>query len=361
MPTISKTMAATRSTAKPAPSSSATTSSTRSRSLADRTSAALRSDGFVTTRTKLEADGAYLPELMKLLDGAKKSVDVMQYTFFSEDGSAKAIVDKLIELKTKHPSMPIRLFIEADHGDAAPRNQKTMKLLKAAGIEVIPDGSGVVTHAKAVCVDGTRLIAGSHNLSNTSVGKNNETSLRVASSELAKAFGDYFNAVRTKPNQLQSKAITSGNVTMLTDGAYFDRLISLVKGAKTSLDASMYYLSTSPNDPKSKELIAALGDAAKRGVKVRLLLEQNDGSFAPAITKSNKKAAATLSAMGVEVHLDDPKKISHQKFIVRDGAEVLMGSTNWSGEDFDRRHQLNWLVDSRALARDLTKGLEADW
>ena len=148
---------------------------------------------------KVIDNGAYFGELTKLLAGAKTSIDIVQYNFFSESGNGKQIAQQLIELKKKNPALQIRLFIEADHGDGAARNQKTMKLLEAAGIEVVPDSDNIVTHAKGVCVDSRYVLAGSHNLSNTWMGKNNEVSLSLDSPELAKAYEQYFERLVKDP------------------------------------------------------------------------------------------------------------------------------------------------------------------
>jgi phosphatidylserine/phosphatidylglycerophosphate/cardiolipin synthase-like enzyme len=274
--------------------------------------------------------------------------------------SRRAEVATLIDLKKKNPALQIRLLIEADHGDGAARNQKTMKLLEAAGIEVVPDSDNIVTHAKGVCVDSKYVLAGSHNLSNTSMGKNNEVSLSLDSPELAKAYEQYFERLVKDPSRLHSTAVTSGNVTMLTDKAYEKQLLALIRGAKTTLDMSMYDLNFNGRDGSSKVVMDALAAAAKRGVKVNMMLERGTGDFAPDITKANEAAAAWLTARGVTVHLDKAEQISHQKFIVADSATALVGSSNWTKTDFQQRHQINWLVNDTGVATQLVDILRGE-
>ena len=64
-------------------------------------------DGFVTragatstptaraakTSYKLDVNAAYFPDLMKLVGGAKRSIDFVQYNFFSESGDGKLLAD----------------------------------------------------------------------------------------------------------------------------------------------------------------------------------------------------------------------------------------------------------------------------
>ncbi len=332
--------------------------------------ATARKDGFVTrglvttagttkataakTSYQLDANAAYFPDLMKLIGGAKQSIDLVQYNFFSESGESKQVVDALIAKKKANPTLQVRVFLEGDHGDAAARNLLTQAKLAAAGIQVVLDSKNLVTHAKGVCVDSRYVLAGSHNLTNTSMTQNNETTLSFDSPPMAAAYEKYFGQLLADPSTLHPGSTTSGKVTMLADTACYDALINEVRSATKSIDASMYYFNVSPNDPKATELANALVAAQKRGVHVRLFLEQSSGTFAPEITVANRKAAAFLKANGVtDVHFDSPTQISHQKFLVRDGKEVLMGSSNWSTDDFDHRHQVNWKLRDPKLARQL--------
>jgi phosphatidylserine/phosphatidylglycerophosphate/cardiolipin synthase-like enzyme len=299
----------------------------------------------------------YLPELMKLLDGATRSINIAQYNMYSESGDAKSITDKLIELKQAKPELKIRVFLEGDHGSGAVRNQATAAKLKAAGIEVMYDSTNLITHEKVVSVDGKHVLAGSHNMTNTSMDKNNEVSLSLDSATLAKAYDTYFDQLESDPTHVHPSTMKSGNVTMITDTAYEAQLLDVIKSAKTSLDASMYDFNFTANDPKAQEIMSALKDAMGRGVKVNLWLEQStDTALEGQITANNEAAMKALTAAGATVHLDSPDQISHQKFIISDSSEVLMGSTNWTENDFDKRHQVNWRIADKNMATQL-KGI----
>src|SRR5581483_6473181 len=162
--------------------------------------AASHSTSHVTTR--LIDNQQYLPELMSLLDGAQKSINIAQYNMYSESGDAKAITNKLIALKKDKPDLQINVFMEGDHGDGATRNQATAARLKAAGINVQLDSKNLITHEKVVSVDGSKVLAGSHNMTNTSMDKNNEVSLSINSGTLAKAYDKYFQQLQSDPSNL---------------------------------------------------------------------------------------------------------------------------------------------------------------
>jgi phosphatidylserine/phosphatidylglycerophosphate/cardiolipin synthase-like enzyme len=316
--------------------------------------------GATNPPVKVVANRDYLPQLMSMLDSAKKSIDIVQYNLYSESGDAKSIVDKLVALKQKNPALKIRVFIEGDHGDGAKRNLLSVKTLQAAGIDVQLDSKNLVTHAKGVCVDGTKVLAGSTNMTNTSMDQNNEVSLAIDSAAVGKAYESYFAQLLKDPSALHSGKSQVGNLTLLTDAAYYPQLLTTIKSAKKTLDASMYDFNFGGDDAKAKSVMDELVAAAKRGVKVRVMLEQSSSDFAPEITAANKKAYAYLQANGVDVHLDSPTQISHQKFIVGDGKDVLLGSSNWTTSDFDQRHQINWHVKDAGLGSQLVQLLAGE-
>src|SRR5262249_25580970 len=247
-----------------------------------------------------------LPKIKELITQAKKSIDVVAYNFYSEDGDVKALAQQLIQKKKDNPNIAIRAFIDDDHGPHAARNLKTVDLLRAGGIDVIVDSDKLITHAKGIGIDGHTVLAGSTNLTNTSLDKNNEINALVTSPVLAKAWKSYVDALVADPDHLHPTKTKSGNVTMLTDDAYYDELMRMVTTSKSgdTLDAVMYYISDSKNDPKTQALLQALEDASGRGVKIRIYLEQDASGFAPDITASNKRVATRLQAKGIDITFD---------------------------------------------------------
>jgi phosphatidylserine/phosphatidylglycerophosphate/cardiolipin synthase-like enzyme len=237
---------------------------------------------------------------------------------------------------------------------------KTVALLKAAGIDVVVDSQNLITHAKGIGVDGKTVLAGSTNLTNTSLDKNNEINALVTSPKLAKAWHDYVTSLVNDPTALHPSSTTAGKVTMLTDSAYYDQLMNLVKssGKGDTLDVVMYCISNDPKDTKTQALLAELEAAQKRGCTIKMYLEQDASGFAPGITRDNIKVAERLKQSGIEVHFDEPDQITHAKGIVKNGTIALMGSSNWTKSDFDERHQVNWLINDPLFASTLTSWID---
>lgn len=306
----------------------------------------------------------YVTAVNALLDGATKSIDILQFNFFTDQsGPIQDLMNRLIAMKAAHPEMRIRVAAESvkdgsDPHGVAGRNAATLAKLQAAGIEVYPvhgvDGTNGVSHAKAIVVDGTKVLAGSTNWSNTSTTKNNEMNILSESPAFGCAFTSWFEQVITDPGHAHPLEVNDGHVTMITDTTYLQHALDVINGAKTTLDFSMYWFSyRSDKDVEAKAIFDALAAAVKRGVKIRGFLERNDGSFSPGVYAANKIVAQKLLDAGVELYFDPAKKISHTKMIVADGSTVLSGSTNWAQGDLDDCHQVNWLIHDKKVAAEM--------
>jgi phosphatidylserine/phosphatidylglycerophosphate/cardiolipin synthase-like enzyme len=144
----------------------------------------------------LVTNDQYLPMLLDLLSQAKKSIDIIAYSFaigsaagkLSETGAPFKIAEKLIQIKKQlGTKISIRLYIEG-YRETADRNLITAKYLERAGIHVRLG----TTHAKGFCIDGRYVLFGSTNLTNQSIVKNNETNLLFDDKSAAKGFMKYF-------------------------------------------------------------------------------------------------------------------------------------------------------------------------
>ncbi|RMH44512.1 MAG: hypothetical protein D6689_02135 [Deltaproteobacteria bacterium] len=117
-------------------------------------------------------------------------------------------------------------------------------------------------------------------------------------------------------------------------------LAAWIEEARFSLDAALYQID-------HPQVVAALADAARRGVRVRVVTDStylDDPSYAGAY--------GTLRAAGVAVVGDGRTARQHNKFLVRDGRWVWTGSYNPLAED--GRGFIAWdnamSIDSPALA-----------
>ena len=73
-----------------------------------------------------------------------------------------------------------------------------------------------------------------------------------------------------------------------------------------------------------RRIVEALGDARRRGVDVRLVLDRSnvDGGLV--------SSAAYVVKLGIPVRIDRTVRIAHNKLILVDDDTVIMGSLNWT-------------------------------
>lgn len=135
---------------------------------------------------------------------------------------------------------------------------------------------------------------------------------------------------------------------------------ALVKTGK-SIDMVMYQVSLRPYDKTSQvySLVDELIKAHKRGIKVRVILDQNiDFVGKKEINKwvtegKNSWCFRMLRQAGIDVKYDDVITYVHAKALVIDNETVILGSANWSDSAFNKNFEANVLIKSKELANEI--------
>jgi phosphatidylserine/phosphatidylglycerophosphate/cardiolipin synthase-like enzyme len=123
-----------------------------------------------------------------------------------------------------------------------------------------------------------------------------------------------------------------------------DRLGELIRTAERSLDVEAEVLSDSAT-------IRLLGEAAARGVAVRLVMSPDEFSQA---------GRAALARAGVQVRLlSDP--FMHAKMILADGRRLYVGSVNLSAASLDRNREVGVILTERPVIQLAQRTFERDW
>jgi cardiolipin synthase len=105
-------------------------------------------------------------------------------------------------------------------------------------------------------------------------------------------------------------------------------------------------------------LLEAVGAAARRGVRVRMMLNgaRRDGRV------ENDKARTALAAVGVEVRDGNPAfDISHEKSMVIDGEKGFVQSLNWSPKELTETRDYIVVTTHAADVAEMMRAFEADW
>lgn len=135
--------------------------------------------------------------------------------------------------------------------------------------------------------------------------------------------------------------------------------IEMIRGAKRSLDLEHFYLSHRPGE-SLQPVLDEIGRAAKRGVRVRLLLDAG-------MYRTYPRTADSLATLrNVQVRRLDVRRlmgggVQHAKFMVADGRRAWIGSQNFDWRAFSQIHELGARVDDERVASAVGAVFESDW
>lgn len=303
-------------------------------------------------RAKLVSDQDYLESLLNLISMAKKSINLMAYSFaigsaggkINMNGAPYEIASALKEVKRKKgDKLQIRLFTEGLR-ETSLRNKVTVKFLKEAGVEV-KSGS---THAKGICVDGRYVLFGSTNLTHQSIMKNHEANLLLDNRKIAKEFLRYFDHHWNGGGHGGIKL----KLPFLADGDFKDFIIDMIQRAKKKVEFSIYFFN-------HREIEKALIKAYERGVKVTGFIHQHK-SFALSYIHANRATFRRLHEAGLKnIYLSRFGNFYHSKYLIIDGKELALGTGNWLVEDVKIHPQLYIYFKDMELARKLSRHLSS--
>jgi len=113
---------------------------------------------------------------------------------------------------------------------------------------------------------------------------------------------------------LNAQAETS--VYFSPNGGCEEHVVELINKTQSSLDVAIYAIN-------NQQIIGAVEDAYKRGVKVRILVDRIQAF-------SNKEKILELKNYGLDIRIHSKNKIQHNKFAVSDGMRMTTGSFNWT-------------------------------
>ena len=102
----------------------------------------------------------------------------------------------------------------------------------------------------------------------------------------------------------------------------------------------------------------ALEDAAKRGVKIRMVLE-GDITDAMPVKYASRKHYEQLMELGIELHEYQPTMM-HTKVMVVDGIWSMFGSANFDNRSLELNDELNVAVTNRDLAGRFLQDFDQD-
>jgi len=314
-------------------------------------------------------DTAYLPALVEEIEKAKNSIDISMYLGQENGLLSREIIVAL--LKAIKRGVRVRALFE----DRIASNRYWASVLTANGAEAYLDADEVKLHDKAVLIDGSLFIVGSHNWTDASLTKNREVSFIVKGEAVAfniwqKRFDDDIEKAEVCEDKIEFVNIPVHNNfrshpkivkeecrgRIVVDADYVKACEDIVKLMRRTFDAAIYYISTTSltHGRPLFDFFSVLSSKAKES-SVRIILDQMDISEAEAGKKDNDIAIQLLKSYGIDASYDPPNVTHHVKTIVVDDRYILSGSHNWTISSTRYNHETSILVDAPITAKLLIK------
>lgn len=155
------------------------------------------------------------------------------------------------------------------------------------------------------------------------------------------------------------------DVFTLTDGgqtpeSVCERLAKWLSEARESLDLALYSVRL---PGAGGDLVAdAIRDAKRRGVRVRILYNENRKEQERFFPPPPDTRPELLDRLGVEVRgVPGIPDLMHHKYAVRDGRAVWTGSANWTRDSFSRQENVLLTVDHEVIAGAYARNFAELW
>ena len=134
-------------------------------------------------------------------------------------------------------------------------------------------------------------------------------------------------------------------------------LADFVSAATRTLEIAIYDLHLPP--PLDAIVHGAFADASERGVSIRLAYNADYGKNGPPPPQTRPELVEALPFPTAAI--PGIPDLMHHKYVVRDGASVWTGSTNWTADSWTREENVIVTVDSPELAARYLQDFEQLW
>jgi len=289
------------------------------------------------------ADGATaFAVIAEELGLARRSIDLELYEFQRLD-----LVGRLLDARDRGVAVTAIK-------DPSERSSATVWAeLEQGGVKVVafPLERMTIDHVKLLIVDGARAIVGGINWG-THSSTNHDFDV-LATGPVADNLERVFKqdlALAGEPAIIPPPAADRTVQVLTTHPGEGIRAAALaaIAAAHHSIDVEMFVLTDRP-------VLEALVSAARRGVRLRVLLDSTQPQNAAVLGQLQPAGAA------VRFYLQSGDELLHAKLGIFDAGTVLFGSCNWSRSGFTRNHELDLLVREPKLARTFLSRFEQDW
>jgi len=287
-------------------------------------------------------DRQYFPNVLKLIQEAKKSISISM--FVVKSGMK---VDTLIkELKNAaNRGVKVKILVE----NRIESNQFIINSLNGIkNIEIKFDSSRKTTHNKIIIIDECITLIGSTNWTESSLGYANEANVIINDREIAEYFQEYFNYLwKDSSKDISPFKNFKGEIIPIIDRQYFEVVNRMMGKATNRIFVMVYgFKLTWGGNSKGDILANEIVKAKKRGVVTRVLLEKSN--FNERLNSMNNETIEYFKGNEVEAKFDNEDVITHSKVIIIDDA-VILGAINWSYSGLEKWHNTDVLIKEKRI------------
>lgn len=141
------------------------------------------------------------------------------------------------------------------------------------------------------------------------------------------------------------------DVSLLKDRDYLPALLEGIDQARREIALSVFFFKTNGfKDNQPDRVLSRLREAARRGVKVEVVIEQ--GQEGDNISQDNAETVRKLKAAGIAVCMDGPDRTTHAKMVIIDRRYLFIGSHNLTQSALKYNHEVSVRIDSPSLAEE---------
>lgn len=333
--------------------------------------------------TVLENGDEIFPAMLGAIRSARRSVDLLTYVYWS-GAIALEFADALAEADER--DVEVRVLLDAYGAAKMPEEVKAR--LQDSGVTVAwfhpirwynLNRLNHRTHRKVMVVDDSVAFTGGVGIAQEWTGDARSpdewrddhflvegTIVRHLAGAFAENWRDATGEVLAEGVSFARGAATG----MDSDSTGTARIVPVVTAPRGDMSpiALLYWMAlararesvdiVTPYFVPDGAVLDALSAAARRGVRVRLLIPgpHNDSWL---VKVSSQTRLGGLLDAGVDVYAYQPTML-HQKTVVVDGRWSVIGSPNFDNRSFELNDEIALLVDHEPLAEALGAGLERD-
>jgi cardiolipin synthase A/B len=267
--------------------------------------------------------------ILAAIQSATKSVHVASHILLST-----ALIDELSSAQKK--GLDVKVLLDA----ATPVS--TLTSLRTSGVDVVSSPERFVSlHENCVIVDAASAWIVSGDLTTSAWASRQYIAVDSIPDDVAEA-----EQVFASDSSGQVVA-ASGNLVVAPDNAR-QKLIGLIDSARVEIDVETQEVS-------DNDVVAALEDAADRGVRIDILV---DG--ATATSASSGAATTVLKSKGVSMRTAASPLVEANALLL-DGSAAYVGSATFSDQSLSENRELGLLVENASALSMIASTIAADF